>query len=734
MKKILLCASVLALAAGCSDNDFESLSTQKQNANGISFQTEVVGDVDTRATLENEGTKHLMRWWAEQDKVSIIGKNTKGLSGWEKKTYKATRSVKSDDPLLAANSSTDILEFAGVPDADQIKAKTFFADFFAVWPASVTIATASSDAFIITMPSLADQDGSSKEALDRLPMYAYTKDVYAKNGYDAVGETVDLSFKRLNSALVFNLSDLGAKPYGEIFGKLKSIQVTTKGYDKDGVKENPTNINYGVDLKYKVDADGKVTVDSNGSIATPNAVEVKDVAGIDWTKNPFVYMAVSSVNRKAFRDKGVKEQLEIVYEFENIKLTIPKSESQADWNPGIVGTPALDLKDFPYLVVTNPTTSKTTLIVNSGKFSDAFKDGKIVWGTGEKELTDFTGIIVNNITLSTAELAMLNDFTNLEEITLNVNTEIPAETFIDLADLTEISMPAVTKIGKDAFKAAFLEKVELPKYDFAANDYSFLKAASLTELDMSAVTSMAAGFAAQGFTLEGFGELTTVTVGDLLVGHRSFAGCTKLKDVKGKVKMNSESIEAFAGSKTNFTEIELADTYISEGAFDGCANLKNILYNGKQVAPSYVGANAFAGCAALVDIDLSGDITIGAGAFNGCTALKGTKSGDIFVLTVGAKTITEEAFAECTALTHVDFTRATKIEDKILFGATNLAQIRFGQKFEASSAAEYDPKTFGNDPTGTSLWVNSEQPYSGNKLLLNAKSEFIFSSISKNAK
>ena len=142
------------------------------------------------------------------------------------------------------------------------------------------------------------------------------------------------------------------------------------------------------------------------------------------------------------------------------------------------------------------------LIINSGAYAAAFKNGKVFWNGVEIALTEFNTII-SKVELTTTELKTLASFTNLKHVTLALNEVIPANTFKDLA-LVTINMPNLITIeNANAFNAAVLEEVYLPKYKFesTAINEKLLQASKLTKLDMSGVATMKNVFPAEGFCI-----------------------------------------------------------------------------------------------------------------------------------------------------------------------------------------------------------------------------------------
>lgn len=739
MKKILFCAGLLALAASCSDNDYESLSKQNQNAEGISFVLDKAAE--TRGELEYDGTsKHQFRWWAEDDIVAVKNRNTvENVSNWGAVEYKATRSVLGD-PALTAKSPSDILHFTGVVanESNQAEVNAKSANFLAYYPAATSVVSFNdADALspaVFALPALAGQVGTGKSAADRLFMYDYTS-AYATKSYESVGEAVKLSFTRPSTALVFKLNgaaDIAAgidyKEYIKIFGALETLTFEVKGAYKEGGDEivAPSIIDYGTDATYKVVlADETKNEWKVGATATSSSISMTmDGVYADWHKNNIAYMAINPVNRAKFVEEKVKEDVEITYDFENITL-VKKASTSNSWVPvngEVFGTPELNITEYPYLV----TKDEKTLIVNQGAFSGVFnKAGTAVeWNEANVAIAGFETIIINSgaNALTPAEFARLKEFTSLKNFTLNTtNTSIPKDAFKGITTLKMINLPNVTSVATDAFASTVaLEEVYMESFDFSASTVTttLLKAASLVKLNMSAVKNMNPVFPAAGFSLANYTKLEEVTVNPegVILGTGSFKGCTSLETVTGKVTLDRNSTNAFSGCG-ELTEINVTTGYVPANAFTNCGLLTKVILNGKDLKATEVGKEAFMNTA-ITKVDLSGTAVLGASAFK-ASALKGFEIiNGKEVLKVGATMIPAEAFSGCANLKYVHFTEATSFGASILAGVAT-AEIKFTKPFTAIEGVNY-VGVFGTT-SGTNLFVSYDQTLvDGNVLTLNA--------------
>lgn len=785
MKKILFCAGLLALAASCAENELDSISGQNGATRGISFEGTLVEAPTTRGDLVYDDVSgvHSFFWYAEKDQISIwstnttanglnIGNNTTAWAAANSAKYKATQSKAKG--VFTAVDNDNILDFQwGLGTTDGVKDWTkpdnvqFKSQFLATYPSAVKLEADKNDGKFefSALPALNNQDQKTLDGQDvtsKIMMVSLTKAV-KENSYDAVGEKIDLNFNRPFTAVVFRTKGID-KEYAEIFGKLTSIELAAKGYDKN---ENGTveqgdiagsYLDYGSTAHYLYDSkkpEESKLVKADGSDITDMKADVSNAAqeitlllgsgsGLEFMDGNLAYMAINKIDRKAFRDAKVKETIAMKFSFEHIDL--PKTvETDSNWptmnNMFIGGAPTtLDINSFSYLV-TNQSGSRT-LIVNKGTFSQIFNaDGsKVKWNDGadqEYSLTDFTNII-SKVELTTEELAKLKGFTSVKSIKLAENTTIPAETFDGLTALTSINLPKVTTVEKGAFVSAQLESVIMPAYKFADENINpqILNKATLVTLDMSGVDQMSAAFPGKGLNLSGYEKLKTVTVKDgLLVGASSFNGCKALTEINGAITFREDGAEAFKGC-AELTEINITSTDIPADAFSGCTKLENVLNNGKQVLPTSVGSQAFMNCAALEEMNLSLATKIGEQSFKGCAALYGVTDAaenNKKIMYVGATTIPFGAFDGCTALEYVHFMEATSFAEDILKDCT-LKEVKFKKVFTLDSSVTYTATTFGSNTGAVRLFINPEQSvrtFNNNTLILSNTIRISFLSITK---
>lgn len=499
--------------------------------------------------------------------------------------------------------------------------------------------------------------------------------------------------------------------------------------------------------------------------------------GGQWSDAYTAYMLVSPVDRKDFQEKKVMEDLEVTYTFDHITLVAgennPEGLIRGNGYPMPAGNFALnqnwgftdnytsfvlDIAKYPYLVTEATSSNDRVLIINDASFAkDIMKDGSQVdWNGSKINPTEFAVIISKTPIYDAAndvnEYSYLQKFTNLKKLVLINDKEIPAYAFnrSNFAQLTEINFPAVGSdetieepiksnsfigFGKDGNNG--LTKVYLKSYPFENRDiaFSFLDDDKLVELDMSAATMMNVGFPSQGFLLEGYTNLTTVTIGTVEAGPNAFDGCTSLSTIKpaegqdqANIKLTNNSFAAFRG--TALTEIHLAETSkIPAYAFQNCLSLEYVTSDGTTLTD--INDYAFQNCAQLksenpttggTSIVLDEVETIGEYAFDKCEAWtkahldKTTEignyafrqsglTGDVYtingtkrnVLYVGAAKVGEYAF-EAGKFEHIEFKNLTDISNGLLYDCKNLLQIQFNQVF-----------TYGENIRAASFGANTDQ-------------------------
>lgn len=729
MKRILFCAGILALAASCTEDEFDSFATQNGQTQGITFTAEAPV---TKIQWDETETSYVPFWYAEQDRIAIYGIGVldkegekmpvSGGDSWDEISssveYKATQSEKIGK--FTAVDDNNMLKFDGSKEAR----------FLGLYPSKVgenTIKaewnTEAKGLKISGLPTLGTQTQTTTKGYNESVMMYSLSTASRGNDYDAVGENASLSFQRPFSALVLSTDNANEYTTGDapLFGKLKTVEVEAKGYTPaQGDAIEPSELTIADNDYLVVDTltnEATFVADPAGARASKVTLNI-GTAGLGWSDDALAVTAINNVDRsQTFAKAGKDETIEITWTFENIVLK-QSLNTQNSWK-GFVETPKLDISSYDYLV-----TNDHQLLVLNGNFKDIFdKNGKIAWDNGAVDKTTITNII-SKVALSDAELAMLQGFSGLKKLTLAENTEIPANTFSETqaGQITDLNLPKVTKVAQkfianNASKAfSKLENLSMPAYEFEDDvvNKAFFNdevKATLASLDMSGVRSMLPQFGIERtLSFEGYTNLAEVTVQDgMVVSPSGFAGCIALATVNGAVDVtNAPKAFSMASNSVNnvLKSIEVTGTEIPSYAFYYCKALETIEYKGAQLAPTVVGDAGLA-VTAIKYMDLSKLTSLGEKAFKMTKIISSNKN--TTYLEVGAAEIPAEAFSGCADLKMVKFTNATKITGNNVFNeASNLIQVKFLKVVSLGSGTGF-ANVFGTREQYIDLWVNPEQ-------------------------
>lgn len=742
MRKILFCAGLLALAASCAETDLDTIGQSGlEKSNGITFQAVENEGPTTKGGFEPNGSSYIPFWYGESDRIAVFGTYYDILDNGDK--GKANGAQTFDADIYVEYKATQAATkgwFTGIDDVntmvfidDSKDAENKRSQFVAVYPKTLvgqgqTAATFSDPNFTFkALPKLAAQNQKDLDGAgiyENMIKYSVSKETWKSKSYDAVGEKLDLDFKRPLPGLIFNTKNAEGYLAGEnsAFGNLKKITVTMLGENSVApAASNASEITLNDDAELVVDVKtgkGEINPGTSGAATTIELTidPSNSDAGLPWSDDAVAFMVIAPVEREA------TEYFTVQYDFKNISFTKTYSTDKS-WKEGFYGPITLDVAQETYLV-TNETSGSAkdrTLIINSGNLDgilNTTKD-KVKWGGAEIALTEFAEVICN-VELTDAEIKILDGCgVNLKKITLAMNAAIPAKAFPTLTGLESIDMPMVETIAEDAFgEMTSLESLKLKSYPFnvtAVNEKLLTK--TLVTLDMSSIEKMAGGFAEASISFEGFTALEEVTLKDgIKLSPNAFKGCTKLATVNGIVELNTG---AFEGCKA-LTTINISGAAIPANAFKDCALLESVLYNKAAVVPTSVGASAFESAKAIEYMDLSQVTSLGASAFSASGLISPSATDKI--LTVGAAHIPASAF-ESTAVKLVHFTNATSFGVNIFNGCTSLSQVKFDKVFEIQEAdmpaGDTWGTTFGATPATVSLFVAAGQKYvSANELTL----------------
>lgn len=741
MKRILFCAAVVALATACTEDELGSSQVNSPVQKGLYFDVSLAEGPTTKGELyKDENGTYPFFWYAEQDRIDVQAINVEAGSGntgdkgvasqasglWtlaeDPASYKATRS--EGKGYFTAADDANMLELKDYKSTDAANTTaTVLATYGDVKIASATSKTDSKGVVAGELANLVleTQTSNATQTVDRAnyvsaPMWSVSSAVKVKP-YSSLGERADLRLIRPFPVLRFTTAN--TEKYTKYFGKLHSVELTTKKLDQDGKKYVAGSpIAYEANKEYTVVGTTTGWAESwTGSSSNTVTVRLSDGT---WTDNDAVYMTVAPVDRK-----GKEEVLRVVYTFDNITFTLDGAVEGAkdfeilktsnNWtsvdangNPNAVTSlPALDINKYDYLVVGSA--SDATLILNRGKIGDIFTEDKtqVAWNEGNVAIGDFKTVIVN-CDLEDADFANLNKFTALQRLELNEETSLPAGALQAFAKSTqsakELIMPKVTSIN-DKFlgtesKMGNVAVLNTESYAYAESEtvnkamFNGLES-YLTEVNIKAVKDMTPIFGKPeaALSFQNYSILKTVTVSNegLVLRANSFNNCGDLATVNGVVNP-TEGYNALEG--TVIQTINVSSTEFAASIFKNAYLLANVLYNKAQVAPTVIGPSAFEGTA-IQYMDLSKATSIGTAAFKNVAGLEGPAKG-IAELHVGGTTVPESIFEGCIGLTIVQFDSATSFGDKIFSGATSMKQIKFAKPFTVSTkSSEWTKDMFG---------------------------------------
>ena len=783
MKKLLFCAGILALAASCTE-DMDTMSIQQTtNESGIVFTT---GDdaVTTRGEYQEEieggKNKYYPFWTAEKDYITVYstgtytttagteGTSTQKKNTWDtqgdflssKVTYKATRSERN--AYFTGIQPDNVLDFAAETTQNTP------AKFIALYPATATVEsyvnTGATETVKVSLPGIPATQTQNNQAgngiYENIAKYSVTNGYAAEDNKSAVGENVQMSFVRVNPAIVYQTKGLNA--YKTEFGKLQKIELVSNGQVKaDGTLDNTQKSNLATDA---TDVDLKLTLKStnkgvftdikhelSGKASVAGSMTLKlGSAGLDWSDEARAYMAIANVNRVGADNKAFTEEMAVTYTFKNITIKETVRTDESWLAPDFYNCQALDVDSYPYLVFNNTKNynneikaDEYTVLINKGTVAQIFNEA------GKVKLLDGTDIDATKVKkfiaktdMSDADFASMVKLTALEQVNLVNETSIPANAFKGLTGIVKLEMPKVISIDKGFLGTGNLSSVKylnLASYKFDGNgDNETAKAVNqkifndkLEYVDMSALEDMTPvfGLPEAQISFQNYRLLQSVKVNNLKLRASSFEGCIALEKVDGSVDV-SEGYAAFKGcTAAAFTTINLVSDEIAEDAFNGCTYMKNVLKSGVQVAPTKIGNQAFFNVKGLVYMDLSKATEIGTSAFDGASNFTATSATNDIV-TVIVPSISARAFAG-TNIAKIEFTEATTLGDEFLAGNNAVVHIKFVKPFTVNFTPSNN--LFGpNDCSKITLfYAEGQKGLSGRTLTLNG-TQFTFKDVVKN--
>lgn len=730
MKKILYGAALLALAAGCAENELDSISTQQNKIEGVTFKAELE-EPATRAQWEKEGAKWNMFWYAERDKMDIYVKNAAignpntpvagraNLTKWavgNKAVYKASRTL--GEGYFVANDQSETINFTW-NDAATPEATWFNPSFRYVWPANTKVELDATD-LVATLPALKDQKQTDMNGASTIK-YAFMSgkmDNVVIPADSASGSDVLIGMKLTRKFPLAVYSVKNYDDYKDLFGKLKSITITSNGQKKaDGRTVDATkkeDIDYGSDATWNLNTDA-FKVGTSDVAQNVKLTIGKD--GMEWKDGVTAFMTINAIDRSK---NTLKSNYSVAYEFENTTIT-DIFDTKSNWlggdvvrMSGSVANPDFDLRSQPYTLIKDGNADYILMINPSftGKVADIIEGANVLDKYGN--IANMDKVAITNVKKlivapDVEDPTTFAKFTALTDVVLENETELVKGMF-NAKDLKNLEANKVTKVDEKfnanpttgkAYQPAY-ETLVMPAYEFNeskvinSNFFNEQTKSSLVTLDISGVQDMAVPFEDITLAFVGYEKLAKVTVKDgVNVSQNAFKGCTELADFTGSVNLTTfDATNSFNG--TAIEEIEIEGTKIPDQAFYNCASLATVTFDSSKLTS--IGKEAFYTCSDLEYMDLANVATLGASAFEK-SGLKAPNK-NATVLTVGASKLPTNVFAG-TQVTLVRFTNATEIGSGILFECKDLSQVRFDKAFGYTANEVVGAKSFGTSANVT---------------------------------
>lgn len=767
MKTKVIFASALALlAASCTQNEMEQLEKSQYNGNeGISFVATMDEGATTRgdfsqSTSQSGKVNFDANWFADKDVIGVFYKagslvepmtgtlqaingNSwvgKQESGSEARAYKFRASASGTTGYFVADSGNDMLALTGSWN------ETNKPTFRVYYPYSA----AASQNFVsetnITLPAIGNLIQTTTDGVGVMEKVFMVSEstiandvVYDENDNSIAKNRLALKLKRVNPIVYFQLKlnnpsenieneiykrDYPANTFDDRYGVLKSVKLEALG---SATISTGSNLTFNTDAAWDIAAENVYDGFVEGTYgAAPSATTI--VNNLSWNDNATVFMPIANVSREAFRDVDEKENLKATYTFE--KITFEKTAAtDKDWdvnnanNQQWYSYPAeggyklyednytVYMKGSDYVLEIN----KDFDLADAFDVSDNVVNIKKANGDpiNKLDIKHFVSKVALN---DDADYAFIRSLSNLTNITMLANTEIPAGAFSDLSSLVYLNLPKVTTVGDNAFPDNPYKEVYMGSYNFEDEEgtnqlavrNTLLKAGSLVKADISGVKTIGVLFVQNQYpTFMNFTKLQEIKVQDnVTLATAAFRGCKALTKVDGTVVLNATSNSQFANC-VQLATININGTVIPEAAFSGCKLLTTVNNGATAVVPTYIGESAFAQTK-LSDIDLSTATTIGKSAFEGCESLTGGDDNTLVVKV--AQHISDRAFYGCNKLQNITFEAATSIGADILNTASLIKKIEFKQVFKLNSAQTGIINCFGSVTNTKQLFCHKDQP------------------------
>ena len=298
----------------------------------------------------------------------------------------------------------------------------------------------------------------------------------------------------------------------------------------------------------------------------------------------------------------------------------------------------------------------------------------------------------------------------------NIITVIPGQTFIDCTDLASIQLPnGVVSVGDSAFEGCYsLRSVNLPNGLTTIGEKCFLECRALTAINLpvSITTIGNSAFSRSGLTSIVFPQ------SQIALGVSAFNGCTHLTNVTLPEGMVTIPMECFKAT-TGLASIVLPQSIntLEEGAFSG-SGLSGFVDLSAYANLVSIKTSAFSGTP-LSEVKLPNNLTeLGERAFENCYSLK--------VITIPSKisVINQLTFSRCTSLENVVFVSSgqengvnnynlQEIMAKAFYGCTGLRNVQFLQNLNKLTTLGNQAFAYCSTKDGTKKDEYGQQAYYG---------------------